>query len=134
MAFPGQNYAPPSVYTRTLFENPFSGSLDALKIPVFIGEGNEFLFQRNLELVRGSSASIDQRRVREDMADRAVSSISATGEVSLGSWDGVRTKLQVANLPIVTGDGTGTVTNNRSDVSVTTVSYTHLTLPTKEGV
>lgn len=119
MAFPGQNYAPPSVYTRTLFENPFSGSLDALKIPVFIGEGNEFLFQRNLELVRGSSASIDQRRVREDMTGRAVASISATGEVSLGSWDGIRTQLQVANLPIVTGDGTGSVTNSRSDVSVT---------------
>jgi len=119
MAFPGQNYAPPGVYTRTLFENPFSGSIDSLKIPVFIGEGNEFLVQRNLELVRGSSASIDQRRVNEDMTGRAVVSISATGVVTLGDWDGVRTKLKVVNLPIVTGNGTGTVSNSRSDVSVT---------------
>ena len=119
MAFPGQNYAPPSVYTRTLFENPFTGSIDSLKIPVFIGEGNEYLIQRNLELVRGSSASIDQRRVNEDMTGRAVVSVSATNVVTLGAWNGVLTKLQVANLPIVTGDGTGSVSTNRSDVSVT---------------
>lgn len=119
MAFPGTNYAPPGVYTRTLFENPFNGSIDSLKIPVFIGEGNEFLVQRNLELVRGSSASIDQRRVNEDMTDRAVVSVSATGVVTLGAWNGLLTKLQVVNLPIVKGDGTGTVTTNRSDVSVT---------------
>ncbi len=119
MAFPGSNYAPPSVYTRTLFENPFTGSIDSLKIPVFIGEGNEFLIQRNLELVRGSSASIDQRRVNEDMTGRAVVSVSATGVVTKGAWDGVLTKFQVANLPIVTGDGTGTVSTSRSDVSVT---------------
>lgn len=119
MAFPGNNYAPPGVYTRTLFENPFSGSIESLKIPVFIGEGNEFLVQRNLELVRGSSSNIDQRRVNEDMTGRAVTTISPTGVVSLGAWDGLRTKLQVVNLPIVTGDGTGSVTNARSDVSVT---------------
>jgi hypothetical protein len=119
MAFPGNNYAPPSVYTRTLFENPFSGSIDALKIPVFIGEGNEYLVQRNLELVRGSSASIDQRRVNEDQTGRAVASISNTGAVTLGSFDGTLTKVQVQNLPVVTGDGTGTVTTNRSHVSVT---------------
>ena len=119
MAFPGSNYAPPSVYTRTLFENPFTGSIDSLKIPVFIGEGNEFLIQRNLELVRGSSASIDQRRVNEDMTGRAVVSVSATNVVTLGAWNGVLTKLQVQNLPLVNGDGTGTVTTNRADVSVT---------------
>lgn len=119
MAFPGNNYAPPSVYTRTLFENPFNGSVDSLKIPVFIGEGNEYLVRRNLELVRGSSAFIDQRRVNEDMTGRAVVNIAATGAITLGAWDGALTKLQVANLPIVTGAGTGTVSNSRNDVSVT---------------
>jgi len=119
MAFPGEQYAPPSVYTRTLYENPIAGNLDTLKIPVFIGEGNEFLIQRNLEVVRGSSADIDQRRVKEDATGRAVVSISSAGAVTVGNWDGVRTKLKVRELPIVTGDGTGTVSYSRSDVSVT---------------
>ena len=86
---------------------------------VFIGEGNEFLIQRNLEVVRGSSADIDQRRVKEDATGRAVVSISSAGAVTVGNWDGVRTKLKVRELPIVTGDGTGTVSYSRSDVSVT---------------
>jgi hypothetical protein len=119
MAFPGRNYAPPGVYTRTLFENPLAGTLANLKIPVFIGEGNEILSQRDLEIVRGSSASVDQRIVGEDATGRAVASINATGAVTLGSFDGVLTRLQVRNFPIVSGDGTGTATTNRSDVSVT---------------
>lgn len=119
MAFPGNNYAPPGAYSRTLFENPIAGNLDTLKIPVFIGEGNEFLVQRNLEVVRGSSATIDQRKAKEDASGRAVVSISAVGEVTLGDWDGVLNKLQVRELPIVTGDGTGTLSTSRSDVSVT---------------
>ena len=118
MAFPGANYAPPSVYTKTLFENPLAGALEALKIPVLIGEGNEFLSQADLEIVRGSSSTVDQRIVREDMTGRAVVSVSVTNVVTLGSFDGVLTKLQVRNFPIVTGDGTGTSSNNRQDVSV----------------
>lgn len=119
MAFPGNNYAPPGTYTRTLFENPLSGALDALKIPVFIGEGNEYLVQRNLEVVRGSSKTLDQRIVNEDETGRAVFAVTTTGAVTLSDWDGVLRKFQVRNLPIVSGDGTGTTTNDRSDVSVT---------------
>lgn len=119
MAFPGRNYAPPNVYTRTLFENPLQGALDSLKIPVFIGEGNEFLSQADLELVRGSSAVVDQRIVGEDETGRAVVSVSKTGVVTRGEFDGELTKFQVRNLPIVTGDGSGTTSNSRSDVTVT---------------
>ena len=117
--FPGKNYAPPNVYTRTLFENPLQGAIDSLKIPVFIGEGNEFLTQTDLEVVRGSSATIDQRIVGEDMTGRAVVSISNTGVVTLGDFNGVLTKVQVRNLPIVDGSGRGLTSNSRSDVTVT---------------
>ena len=119
MAFPGANYAPPGVYTRTLFESPLAGAIDALKIPVFIGEGNESLFQQDLEVVRGSSSSVDQRIPSEDETGRSVVSVSATGVVTRGDFNGTRDKFQVRNFPIVSGDGTGTTTNNRTDVAVT---------------
>lgn len=119
MGFLGRNYAPPSVYTRTLFENPLTTTLDSLKIPMLIGEGNEFLFQQNLEIVRGSSASVDQQVVQEDQTGRAVVSISDTGAVTLGAFNGDRTRFQVRNFPLVSGDGSGTTTNNRSAVLVT---------------
>ena len=79
MAFPGNNYAPPGVYTQTLFEAPTAASLDSLKIPVFIGEGNEYLIQQQLEVVRGSSATADQRIVSEDETNRMVVSINGSG-------------------------------------------------------
>ena len=119
MPFPGSAYAPPSVYTRTKFENPLGSTLESLKIPVFIGEGSEILTQSDLEVVRGSSSTVDQRRVQEDETGRAVVSISAGGAVTTGAFDGVLDKFQVRLFPLVTGDGTGTPTTSRSDVGVT---------------
>ena len=119
MSFPGRVYAPPSVYTRTEYENPLQGAIDNLKIPVFIGEGNEFLSQTDLEMVRGSSSSIDQRVVGEDMTGRAVESISAAGQATLGAFNGTLDQIKVRNLPIVDGSGRGLTTNSRSDVTVT---------------
>lgn len=119
MAFPGKNYAPPMVGVQTLTENPLQGAIDALKIPVFIGEGNEYLIQRNLEVVRGSSSTIDQRVVNEDETDRAVATVTSLGAVTLGAWNGSRTKFQVRHYPIVDGGGKGATTSNRADVTVT---------------
>jgi len=119
MAFPGQFYAPPSVYTQTDYDNPLQGAIESLKIPVFIGEGNEYLSQVDLEVVRGSSSTVDQRIVGEDLTGRAVTNISATGVVTRGAFDGVLTRVQVRNLPIVDGSGRGTTTNSRRDVTVT---------------
>lgn len=118
MAFPDKNYAPPGPYAQTKYENPLAVALDNVKLPVFIGEGNEILTQTDLELVRGSSATVDQRVVSEDETGRAVVSISSTGVVTRGDFDGSRARLQVRNYPIVSGDGTGVTTNKRSDVSV----------------
>lgn len=113
------SYTPPNVYTTTNFDNPVQGAIDNVKIPVFIGEGNEFLEQRNLEVVRGSSSRIDQQISNEDETGRAVVSVSQLGQVTLGAFNGNLSKFQVRNFPIVNGDGTGTVTTNRTDVSVT---------------
>ena len=118
MAFPGSTYAPPGVYTQTLFENPLSGQIDLLRIPVLIGEGSELIPQSNLEVIRGSSSSVDQQVYLEDETGRAVSSVLADGTIVLGDFDGALTKLQVRNYPIVNGKGSGTTTTDRSSVQV----------------
>lgn len=119
MAFPGSIYAPPGVYTQTNFESPVQGIAANLRVPVFIGTGNQILSQANLEVVRGSSASVDQRVVDEDMTGRAIVSISPSGSVTLGAFDATRDRVQVRHYPIVTGAGTGTVATDTSAVSVT---------------
>ena len=119
MAFPGSVYAPPGVYTRTLFEDPVQGVASNVRIPLLLGVGSEILYQYSLEVVRGSSSSVDQRVVQEDESGRAIVSISTAGAVSLGDFDGTRDRLQVRNYPIVTGDGTGTTATNASSINVT---------------
>lgn len=117
--FPGDVYAPPGTYTRTLSDNPTSGALSGLKIPVLIGTGQEILYQDALEVVRGSSSVVDQRVPNEDMDGRAVSQITETGQVILGDFDGARNRVQVRNFPIVDGTGRGLTTNSRTAVTVT---------------
>jgi hypothetical protein len=119
MPFPGSIYAPPGVYTRTLFENPIQGVLAGVRIPIFIGTGNEILQQQDLEVIRGSSSSVDQQVPQEDETGRAVVEITATGEVVLGDFNGDRRRLQVRNFPIVSGDGSGTTATDPSTVLVT---------------
>lgn len=119
MAFPGSVYAPPGVYTQTNFEDPLQGVASNARIPLIIGTGSEILTQNSLELVRGSSSSVDQRIVQEDETGRAVVSISQTGVVTLGAFDGDLDRIQVKNFPIVSGDGTGTTATDSGSVSVT---------------
>lgn len=119
MSFPGSIYAPPGVYTQTNFEDPLQGVASNSRVPLLIGTGSEILTQNQLELVRGSSSSVDQRIVEEDETGRAVVSISQTGAVTLGSFDGNLDRVQVKNFPIVTGDGSGSTTTDTGSVSVT---------------
>ena len=83
MAFPGSIYAPPGTYTRTSFESPIQGLAASVRIPLYIGTGSEILNQSALELVRGSSSSVDQRVVQEDLTGRAVESIFFKANFSL---------------------------------------------------
>ena len=119
MPFPGTIYAPPAVYTQTNYDNPTIAVLTGIRIPVFIGTGEETLTQLNLENVRGSSSVTDQEVPQEDETGRAVVSVSAAGAITLGDFNGVITRFQVRNYPIVSGDGTGRVTNDTSTVRVT---------------
>jgi hypothetical protein len=119
MAFPGSIYAPPGVYTQTKFEDPVRGLAAGLRIPMIVGTGSEILAQDGLELVRGSSSTVDQRVVQEDEAGRAVVSISDAGAVTRGSFDGERNRVQVKHFPIVTGNGTGTTATDAATVLVT---------------
>lgn len=119
MAFPNGVYAPPGVYTSTQYENPTVGLLEGLRLPVFIGTGSEILSQNDLEMIRGSSSNVDQRITQEDETGRAVVSVSTTGVVTLGAFDGVLTRIQTRKYPIVNGRGTGTTSTSTSDVSVT---------------
>ena len=118
MAFPGQTYAPPGVYTQTNFDNPLAGQIELLKIPLFMGEGSELIPQQNLEVIRGSSSSVDQQVYLEDETGRGVASVLDDGSIVHGAFDGELTKLQVRNFPIVNGRGSGTTSNDRSAVEV----------------
>lgn len=117
--FPGNIYAPPGVYTRTRFDSPVSGVLAGVRIPVLIGTGNELLQQQDLEVIRGSSSSVDQQVPQEDETGRAVVEITPTGQVVLGDFNGERRRIQVRNFPITNGDGSGTVATDPSSILVT---------------
>jgi hypothetical protein len=119
MAFPNGVYAPPGVYTQTNLQPPNQGTGAITRIPLVIGPGSEILSQSALELVRGSSSSVDQRVVQEDEAGRAVVSISPAGQITLGAFDGTLDRVQVRNYPIVSGNGTGTTATDSASVSVT---------------
>lgn len=116
---PGSVYAPPGVYTQTLFEDPLQGLASSVRLPLIMGTGSESLSQDSLEVVRGSSASVDQRVVQEDETGRAVAAISAAGAVTLGAFDGALNQVQVKHFPIVSGNGTGTTATDAAKVNVT---------------
>lgn len=118
-SFPGSVYAPPGPYTQTLFDNPVQAAVQGVRIPTWIGTGNEVLTQQDLQVVRGSSSSVDQYIPQEDETSRAVVQITDAGQVILGSFDGSRRLLQVRNFPIVTGDGSGTTATDAASIEVT---------------
>lgn len=117
--FPGKIYAPPSVYTQVFTQPSTATTPDLNRVPVYIGTGNEILSVESQDLIRGSSARVDQEIVDEDVSGRLVVEVTVGGEVILGPYDGVGSRVQVRHFPIVNGDGTGTVTNDRSKVSAT---------------
>lgn len=113
------SYVPPGVYTRTLTEANVSNLVAGLRIPVIIGVGQEELEIDNLELVRGSSATVDQQIINEDVTQEWVVNATNPQNLLLGVQDGTRVTLKVSNFPLVNGQGTGTVTNDTKTVTVT---------------
>lgn len=116
---PFLSYVPPGVYTRTTTETNASALVAGLRIPAIIGVGQEELEQTDFELVRGSSSTVDQQIVNEDVsASWVVSSVNPDNPI-LGAQDGSLTSVRVRNFPIVDGQGFGRVTNDIRSVAVT---------------
>lgn len=116
---PFVTYVPPGVYTRTLTESNVAQLVAGLRLPVIIGTGQEELNQDNVALVRGSSATVDQRISNEDVTLSWVVDSTNPNNLVLGSQDGTRTQFRVRNFPIVDGQGLGRVTNDARTVTVT---------------
>jgi len=127
MATPDQTFATftptpdmaPGVYTQTFSDQNVANLLGGIRIPAIIGVGQEELTQTDLEMVRGSSTSIDQQIVNEDVSMEWVVDATNPQNLILGAQDGTRTQFRVRNFPIVDGSGVGRVTTQGNTVSVT---------------
>jgi len=95
-------YLAPGVYDRTLLDPNVASLLGGLRIPIIIGTGQEQKLLLNQDMIRGSSASVDNKSSNEDVSSQA---------------DGSNTVFQVRYYPIVTGEGSGIVTNRVSDIT-----------------
>src|SRR5277367_1555208 len=104
-------YVPPGVYTRTLTEANVANIVAGLRIPFVIGVGQETLEQDDLELVRGSSATLDEQIVNEDVTLQWVVNSINPNNLVLGAQNGTYSQFVVRNFPIVDGTGIGRVTN-----------------------
>lgn len=116
---PFATYVPPGVYSRTLTEANVASLIAGLRIPFIIGVGQEELEQDDLEMVRGSSSTLDQQIVNEDVTVRWIVDNTNPSNPTLGANDGSRVTFQVRNFPLVDGQGFGRVTNDSRSVSVT---------------
>jgi hypothetical protein len=116
---PFATYVAPGVYSRTLTEANVASLIAGLRIPFIIGVGQEELEQDNLEMVRGSSSTLDEQIVNEDVSLRWIVDSTNPSNPILGSNDGSRVSFQVRNFPLVDGQGFGRVTNDSRSVSVT---------------
>src|SRR5688572_3859303 len=116
---PFVTYVPPGVYTRTLTEANAANLVAGLRIPIVVGVGQEQLLQSNLENIRGSSANLDQQILSENDSARFVLDETNPSNPTLGSANGLVTKLRVRNFPIVDGNGFGRVTSDVRSASVT---------------
>jgi len=103
MSGPFQGYAPPSVYTSTSLDSSVSGLLANLRVPALVGVSEEIKKVDGYDIVRGSSPTLDNRKVGEDVS---------------GQLTGTNRDFVVSNYPIVVGDGLGRISNNTNDVEV----------------
>lgn len=97
------SYAPPGVYTQTIIQTNSAPTVGTARVPVIIGEGQEFFTQSNIELFRGSSAVQDDQAVNENISNQVT---------------GLTRNFQTTYFPVTDGTGKGTTTNAPSAVQV----------------
>lgn len=107
-------YLLPGVYVRTQKKVATVTIPTNLRLPMIFGEGAETVGVLNSATVRASSNTVDNRAINEIVTDRFLDTND-----NLVTVDGTTRKFKVKNLPIVTGDGTGTPTKDPIDVTVT---------------
>lgn len=100
---PFDNFSFPGVYSKTLNEAPRVTAAGELRIPAFIGVGDENLLISDYEMIRGSSSLADNKIVKENVS---------------AQFNGTNRNFNVTMYPIVIGDGTGTTTTNPNNVTV----------------
>ena len=132
MLGPFATYVPPGVYTRTLTDANVATLVAGLRIPTIIGVGQEELEQDDVEIVRGSSSTLDEQIVNEDVSESWVVDNTNPLNPILGATDGTRSTFKVKNFPIVDGQGFGKVTNDIRTVAVT-VDGTPVALGSVQG-
>jgi len=104
MTGPFTQYIDPGVYTRTLTDNTVTTLTGGLRIPLLIGVGSETLQLTDYEIVRGSSASVDNYKGNEDVSIQ---------------FSGVDREIQTLLYPIVKGNGAGEISFDPNHVQVT---------------
>lgn len=103
-------YTKPGVYTRESVEDPGIILFGDLRIPIFIGEGQEEKVYKNIALHRGSSAVSDDLVVKENISDQFYD--------AFGDPKAPTREFTLTYFPVVKGDGSGTVTNTPTDITV----------------
>ena len=94
----------PSVIVETRLEAPGVTAAGDIRIPAIIGTSSEETRISNFELIRGSSSIADNIILEEDVS---------------AQFTGTNKNFTVDYYPIVTGDGSGTVSNDPRAVIVT---------------
>src|SRR5271168_2546540 len=97
------SYAPPGVYTTEIFIPTTAAATGTARIPVIIGEGQQFFTISNLELFRGSSSVQDDQSVNENISDQIT---------------GFTQNFQTTFYPVTDGSGKGVTTNDPTFVQV----------------
>ncbi len=115
---PFGTYLQPGTYSKTLTESSVASVLAGLRIPVILGVGQEELEVSDLELVRGSSSSLDTRIVSEDISLSWIVDDTNPNAPILGASDGTQIRFRVKNFPLVDGQGAGFITNDVNSVTV----------------
>ncbi|MFA5999363.1 MAG: phage tail sheath subtilisin-like domain-containing protein [Candidatus Paceibacterota bacterium] len=99
----GGAYIAPSVTTETNFDPASVTVAGQLRPITVVAVGNEYKKISNYEMVRGSSPTVDNFIPQEDLAAYVT---------------GSNRTFTVQYYPIVSGDGTGTISDNPTDIEV----------------
>lgn len=101
---PLESFVFPGVFVKTINESSGVSAAGNIRFPAIVGTSAEEVRVADFEMVRGSSSTADNIILDEDVSSQ---------------FTGTEKVFTVANLPIVTGDGTGRVATSPNSVIVT---------------